>query len=141
MLAVGVLVACGLAIAACGSPSQAGSASSSSSGPSLAVQAEHAVENAINGDAERNIRGYFKGKLKFTVYTACRPTTPDNDNWSCATTIRSSLANTSTCSINTPVRSVGNKFDWTGPVPFAADATQEDCGTLHSEMPINMPVR
>lgn len=99
------------------------------------------MENSITGDADRNIRSYFKGKLKFTVYTACSPTTPDNDNWSCTTTIQSLLANTTTCTIRTPVHSVGSKFAWTGPVPFAADTTQEACGTLHSELPINMPVQ
>jgi hypothetical protein len=136
----GAIGICGLLAGGCGA-SAARPQTSSSSGQSVVVRNERSLERAITGEADTNIRNYFKGKLRFAVDTQCNPTTPDDLDWTCSTTIQSSMAGTSACTIRTPVTSSGNKFQWTGPVPFAVDATAEDCPTLHSELPINLPVR
>jgi hypothetical protein len=137
-LVLGAVGVCGLLAGGCGA--SAGGQTSSASGQSVVVRDELSLERAITGEADANIRNYFKGKLRFAVDTQCNPTTPDDLDWTCSTTIQNSIAGTSMCTIRTSVTSAGNNFQWTGPVPFAV-GLDEGCGLLHSELPINLPVR
>lgn len=115
--------------------SACGTAAAPSQSPATAD--ERKLERAIDADAQQNARSYVHGRLRFTIYTQCNPTSPDLDFWRCLTTVESSLPYAQPCQIVTQVRSRGASFLWTAPVPFATLTTDEQCGTLHSELPIN----
>lgn len=110
---------------------------SSTSSQSVATADEQKLEGAIDAEARHNTASYFQRRLQFTIYTRCNPTSPDLNYWSCVTTVASPRPGTEPCQITTEVRSQGNNFEWHSPVPFSRLATDEQCGTLHSELPIN----
>jgi len=131
-----VVLLAAIAVPGCGSatvtattatPSATGTATTATQ--SAAVTDEHELERAINAEAEARLATYHPRNGPYPTSTQCMPTTPDLDNWSCVTEVRSPVAmGTVACKISTAVTSQRGDFAWSTPDRLLSPTT--DCDQL-----------
>lgn len=124
-----IVLLAAVAVAGCGSVTSAATTATQS----VAVTDEHELERTINAEAEARLTSYRPTNGPYPMTTQCTPTTPDLDNWSCVTLIRSPVAlGTVACKISTDVTSQGGNFTWSTPDPLLSPTT--DCDQLAGNM-------
>lgn len=79
-------------------------------GESSVVKDERGLEHDMTRSVERSINDN-----RVTVTTACHPTTPSNDHWSCRTRVLSNRNDFELCAVTTEVRTEGDQYTWRDP--------------------------
>jgi hypothetical protein len=92
---------------------------------------EHRLEAAINRGAQGRLGTYHPTNGPYSMTTACQPRTPDDDNWSCKTSVTSGFAGL-VCVIVTSVTSKGDNFTWQTPDPLLSQTS--NCNQLQGNL-------
>lgn len=100
------------------------------SGQSPVVTLEHQLEKKINQEATTQLASYHPTNGPYSLSTACRPTTPDEEHWSCSTTISNSFG--TACIIATTVYPSGGSLAWRTPNPFLSST--QACNSLFGNL-------